>query len=149
MIVYADASALVKLVRSEGGTSALRRWIVRHRPEVTMSAIGVVELRRAAGRVSAQHVEMADEVLRAVNIAPVTDAVLALASAVGPPALRTLDAIHLATAVMIGDLDSVLCYDRRLGAAFERIGITVEAPTDPAVPEGPVGGESGLAGSGA
>lgn len=128
MIAYADTSALMKLVRTEDRTPALRRWIDEHQPEVVISAIGAVELRRAAARVGPGHLERAEEALAAVHVLPLTEAVLALAGALAPPELRTLDALHLASAVMVADLDTALCYDRRLSAAFERIGVSVVAP---------------------
>lgn len=131
MIVYVDTSALMKLVRPEEHSAALRGWLAAHDPTLVTSTIGAVELRRAAARVGASSVPVAEAVIARTRLVQAQPATLDLAARLAPPALRTLDAIHLATAVMIGDLDAVLCYDRRLGAAFERIGITVEAPEGP------------------
>lgn len=131
MIVYADTSALMKLVRPEVHSAALRGWLGAHDPTLVTSMIGAVELRRAAGRVGPLAMEVARAVLARTRLVDPQPATLDLAAELGPPALRTLDAIHLATAVMIGDLDAVLCYDKRLGAALERIGVTVEAPEGP------------------
>jgi predicted nucleic acid-binding protein len=128
LIVYADTSALMKLVRTEDGTAALRGWLTEHRPRVVTSAIGGVELRRAAARVSAGHVATADAVLARIDLLQVGPATLDLAARVAPPTLRTLDALHLAAAVMITDLDAVLCYDDRLAQALSRIGLNVVAP---------------------
>lgn len=125
MIVYADTSALMKLVRAEAETDDLRRWLAASSPQVVTSAIGAVELRRAARRVSPEHVEVADAVLGAVHVMAVTDAVLELAARLRPAELRTLDALHLATVALIADVAGVLCYDERLGAAVERLGIPV------------------------
>lgn len=138
MIAYADTSALMKLVRPEVHSAALRRWSAAHDPTLITSIIGAVELRRAAARVGPLAVEAARAVLARTRLVDTQPGTLDLAAELGPPALRTLDAIHLATAVIIGDLDAVLCYDRRLGAAFERIGIPVIAPDgSAAAPEGP------------
>ncbi len=132
MIVYADTSALMKLVRPQEHTTALRDWLGSQDPTLVTSRIGAVELRRAAARVSSLSLPVAEAVLARTRLVETSSAVLDLAARVGPSALRTLDAIHCATAVMIADLDAVLCYDRRLGAAFERIGIAVAAPEGPA-----------------
>jgi hypothetical protein len=132
VIVYVDTSALMKLVRPEEHSAALHGWLGAHDPTLVTSTIGAVELRRAAARVGASTVRVAEAVIARTRLIDAQPATLDLAARLTPPALRTLDAIHLATAVMIGDLDASLCYDRRLGAAFERIGITVEAPEGPA-----------------
>jgi predicted nucleic acid-binding protein len=56
-------------------------------------------------------------------------AVAAIAGRIAPPVLRALDAIHLATARALGsDLDVMYCYDRRLAAAAELVGIDVRSP---------------------
>jgi uncharacterized protein len=128
LIVYADTSALMKLVRAEDGTAALRGWLADHRPRLVTSASGGVELRRAAARVSADHMATADALLTQIDILQVESGALDLAARVAPPTLRTLDALHLAAAVMIADLDAVLCYDDRLAQALSRIGLTVVAP---------------------
>jgi len=118
----------MKLVRAEDGTTALQRWLAEHRPRLVTSAIGGVELRRAAARVSADHMATADALLTQIAILQVESGALDLAARVAPPTLRTLDALHLAAAVMIADLDAVLCYDDRLAQGLSRIGLKVEAP---------------------
>ena len=128
MIVYADTSALMKLVRAEDGTAALQRWLSEHRPRLVTSSIGGVELRRAAARVSADRMLAAEALLTQIDLLVVVPATLDLAARVAPPALRTLDALHLAAAVMIADLDAVLCYDDRLAQALSRVGLRVIAP---------------------
>ena len=128
MIVYADTSALMKLVRAEDGTAALRAWLADHQPRLVTSAIGGVELTRAAARVSAGHMATAEALLTQIDILQVEPGTMDLASRVAPPTLRALDALHLAAAVMITDLDAVLCYDDRLAQALSRIGLNVVAP---------------------
>lgn len=128
MIVYADTSALVKLVHVEEGTTALHRWLAERRPALLTSTVGAVELRRASARVDPSLVPVADAVLERMHLIEPTPATTDLAARVGPSALRTLDAIHCATVVMIADLDAVLCYDQRLTAVLERIGVAVVAP---------------------
>ena len=128
MIVYADTSALMKLVRPEEHTTSLRDWLAEREPTLVTSTIGAVELRRAAARVGPLSVPDADAVLARTRLIDARPATLDLAARLAPPELRTLDAIHLASAVMVADLDTALCYDRRLSAAFERIGVSVVAP---------------------
>ena len=128
MIVYADTSALMKLVRAEDGAAALQGWLAEHRARLVTSAIGGVELRRAAARVSAGHLATAEALLAQIDLLQVVPATLDLAARVAPPTLRTLEALHLAAAVMIADLDAVLCYDARFAQALSRFGLKVEAP---------------------
>jgi predicted nucleic acid-binding protein len=128
LIVYADTSALMKLVRAEDGTAALRGWLADHHPRLVTSAIGGVQLRRAAAPVSADHMATAEALLTQIDILQVEPGALDLAARVAPPTPRTLDALHLAAAVMIADLDAVLCYDDQLAQALSRIGLNVVAP---------------------
>lgn len=128
MIVYADTSALMKLVHEEQGTAALREWLSVRDPVLVSSALGAAELRRAAARLGPAQPAVADAVLRTVHLVAITDAVLELAGRVPPAALRTLDAIHLVTAVLVADLAAVLCYDSRLGDALRALGVPVVPP---------------------
>lgn len=72
---------------------------------------------------------MANAVLAAISLLAVDERVLDGAAAVGPPSLRTLDAIHIATALMLEDeLDTLVTYDRRMQEAAEALGMVVVAP---------------------
>src|SRR5437870_1385634 len=72
-----------------------------------------------------------DEVLRTVTVVAIDDDVLLAAAELEPAQLRTLDAIHLATALRVEqELDGFITYDRRLGDAAVRAGLSVEAPAD-------------------
>jgi predicted nucleic acid-binding protein len=65
-----------------------------------------------------------------VALVEVDRRILAVAAALEPPGLRTLDAIHLATALAVReDLEAVVTYDRRLAAAAERMHLEVSVPT--------------------
>src|SRR5262245_34180035 len=102
--VYLDSSAIVKLIVDEPETDtlieALERW-----PDRVSSALARVEVHRAlrrAGRPKAAHVK-ADAVLDALVLIRLDDPVLSRAAAFGHPQMRSLDAIHLASALTIGD----------------------------------------------
>jgi len=126
---YVDASALVKLVVEEPETAALQADIAG-RAGLLCSALGATELLRVCRRVLTRrqlgHVE---EVLDAVYLIDVTPAILSDAAELSPPGLRTLDAIHLATALSLHERDlDVITYDERLATACRKHGLTVVAP---------------------
>jgi hypothetical protein len=124
---YVDASAFVKLVVSEPESEALRRFLVGAPRRLTSSALLEVEAGRAGRAVGGDAaVGMAEE-LAGVNLVEVTSAIRSRARTLDPVDLRTLDAIHLATALEAGVRD-VLVYDRRLGAAAASYGLNVLAP---------------------
>lgn len=126
-LAYVDASALAKLVLEEPGTVEMRRWYIESE-RVVMSRVGIVETRRAVARQAHDptHLEV---ILRSVETVEF-DAVMArAASAIEPATLKTLDAIHLASAVtMMPELDAFVTYDDRLAAAARAIGLPVVRP---------------------
>ena len=125
---YLDASAVVKLVVAEPESGALERHILE-RDGLISSAIVATEVKRAAARASPRLAQQADEVLEALVLLHVTSAILNRAAALLPPELRTLDAIHLATALdlEIADL-TFISYDRRLLGAARTAGLHTAAP---------------------
>ncbi len=129
-LLYVDSSALVKLVVEEPESGALMRRL-RDQTNLVSSAVAVVEVERAARRTSsdATTVARAREVMAAVHLLAVDGPVLERAAGLGPLTLRTLDAIHLASALSIrDDLDAVVVYDDRLAAAAGAAGLTVLTP---------------------
>ena len=128
-MLYLDASAIVKLVLPEPETDAL---VAELRPQrVRMSsALARVEVRRVLLRSGASDLaDRATEILGRMELIPVDAEVLSEAVSIGPPDLRALDAIHLATAVLHReDLDGLVTYDRRLASAARAEGLTVLAP---------------------
>lgn len=127
--VYLDASAFVKLIRAEAESEALRDWLVSHR-ERTSSALLRTEVLRAVRLGHASDLTWARELLEAVVLVPIDDTVLEAAGLLDPGALRTLDAIHLATASYLGpDVDALVTYDRRMIEAAGRLGLPVASPT--------------------
>ena len=73
--------------------------------------------------------ERAERVISGIGLVRVDEAVLSGAARLEPAELRTLDAIHLATALSAGeDLGAMICYDDRLAQAAARLGVTMMAP---------------------
>jgi hypothetical protein len=129
--VYLDSSAIVKLVVREPESSALFDWLAE-RPERISSALARVEVLRAlrrAGPAGAASRRRAREVLDRIALLPVDRPILDAAGELGPLDLRSLDAIHLATALSVGaDLAGVVTYDERLAAAATSAHLDVWAP---------------------
>lgn len=126
---YVDTSALMKLVVAEPESRALENHLA-HRAGLVSSYLAVTELTRAFRRaLSKKQLAQVDEVLGAVVLMDITPAILARAAELAPPQLRTLDAIHLATALSANDtaLDFIT-YDVRLAKAAKAHGFTVVAP---------------------
>lgn len=127
-MIYADTSALAKLVIAEAETPALRDWISRQDARLVTNSIGVVELRRLAARVSQQALDTATLLLGRIDRVSLTPAALGLAGQVPPPEVRTLDALHIASAAELLELQAVLTYDRRMAEAATAYGLPVESP---------------------
>ncbi len=127
-VTYLDSSAIVKLVVREPETPALLRYLRRRRP-VVASALARTEVGRATlslGPVVEQRVR---EVLDRLDLVRVNDRVLRDAAALVPVELRSLDAIHLATARLFGPtLAGLVTYDARMAQAARLLGIKVLAP---------------------
>lgn len=129
-LTYLDASALVKLVVAEPETDALRAFL-ETRPLRVTSVLAAVEVPRAARRVShrADVHRRADAVVAGMTLLSFDEPVRRRAAALRPGALRTLDAIHLASALSLGkDLEVFLAYDRRLAEAARAARVRVASP---------------------
>jgi predicted nucleic acid-binding protein len=129
-IVYLDTSALTKLVRIEAETEGLRRWLEQGTAtHLVSSEIATVELVRAARRSGESAVPVARQVLAGLSLVSLTSEMLQRAAQLEPPELRSLDAIHLATALELGsELATLVAYDRRMLAAADALGLSVAAP---------------------
>jgi predicted nucleic acid-binding protein len=124
---YLDTSAFIKLVRSEPESSALRRELAGR--GLLSSALLVVEGRRAGRRYGELAARRARLGLTAVTLLPLDHGILEAAADLGPAGLRSLDALHLATALSLGeDLERLYCYDTRLTGAAQALGIEVSQP---------------------
>ena len=128
-MIYLDTSAIVKLVVKEPESPALHDYLSAH-PERVSSALARVELTRALRRAerSESTLERAAAVLQRLALVPLDDIVLEAAARVEPVALRSLDALHLATALSLPPLAAFVAYDERLLAAARGIGLAVAAP---------------------
>ncbi len=129
--MYFDSSAIVKLVLQEQESSPLRAFIDgRNRERMASSAIARVEVRRAAGAESSAALALARTQLLRFAQLPIDDAVLERAAAMAlGSGLRSLDAIHVASAEMLGDeLTAIVTYDQRMVAAAELVGLPVVSP---------------------
>lgn len=136
-LLYLDTSALMKLVVDEEETPALGEELAKWgEGRFVTSALTKVELPRAVSR-AVPPVMLDDrrravaELLESINIIPLVDGIAALAAELEPPMLRSLDAIHLASAlfVRVGDRPTVVCgYDRRLQDAAVAHGLLGLSP---------------------
>lgn len=124
---YVDTSAVVKLVEPEAETAALVDWL-RARRWVVGDLLRT-ELRRAALRTGPGAVARAEALLSELEVVSVTGAEFDVAGALLPAGLRSLDALHLATARALGpDLAGVVAYDRRLLDAAVDAGLPTASP---------------------
>lgn len=125
---YLDSSAIVKLAVEEPESAALLRYVRRRRPLVT-SALARTEVARALLPLGDEAVRRGVDVLTRIDIIRINDRVLDAAGAMLPTELRSLDAIHLATAQLLGaDLARIVTYDERMADAAASLGRQVVAP---------------------
>ncbi len=129
MSIYFDTSALAKLVLVESESDALRAW-VRARPEIPRmtNSVGVVELQRLAARVGQSALSTAVQLLTRIDQLDLTPIALARAAQLPPPEVRTLDALHIASASELVDLDVIVTYDSRMITAATGYGLPVASP---------------------
>ena len=126
---YLDSSALVKLAVEEPESGALRRYLRRRRPMVS-SALARTEVLRALLLEGDEGLARGRTVLARVELIRVNDRILHAAATLLPADMRSLDAIHLATAQQLAtDLGRVVTYDEQMLAAAKRLGIRTVAPT--------------------
>lgn len=127
-LTYVDSSAIVKLAIAEPESPALRRYLARRQPLVS-SALARTEVTRALLPAGPQAVTRGQEVLRRIQLVRVNDHVLNDAGQMQPNELRSLDAIHLASARLLGTaVRLIVTYDDRLAAAAQQAGWSVAAP---------------------
>jgi predicted nucleic acid-binding protein len=128
IVVYLDSSALVKLVVAERESGALRRYL-RSRPQRASCALAKVEVLRAVRPHGGAAMKRARALLRRLDLVQLDDDLLDAAAALDAGVLRSLDAIHLAAAqVLGGDLTAVVTYDDRMTTAAGRLGLPIAAP---------------------
>ena len=133
-LFYADASALVKLVRDEPESDALRAFLADS--DIVSSELVLTEVPRAIRRAAARDprlaldilLDRAGETLDGVALVPLDRALLLAAGALAEPALRALDAIHVAAAVDLAPIDAFVTYDERQSAAARLVGLRTLSP---------------------
>jgi uncharacterized protein len=125
---YLDSSAIVKLAVREDHSVALRRYLRRRRPLVS-SSLARTEVMRALLPGGDDAVAAGRKVLTGLDLIRVSTGVLDDAAVLLPASLRSLDAIHIATARRLGrDLGTLITYDERMAEAATQLGHRVEAP---------------------
>jgi uncharacterized protein len=142
-VIYLDSSALVKLVHPEPEAQALQRFLAaKARVPKISSALVYAELQRAIRRVNhdaagrarddaalTAELELSRELLETLRMVEVTRSLLADAGAVSIPRLRSLDAIHLVSAMRVATgMSAFVTYDKRLAAAAKETGLPVAVP---------------------
>lgn len=129
-MIYLDTSALVKLVFEEDESAALAEWVAE-RVEVPKisSDVSIVELLRTCRRIDEAAVGAASLLFGGIDLLPVDRSVIDQAATVTPNELRSLDAIHLASALSVkAHLTAFVAYDSRLCSAALQAGLKVESP---------------------
>jgi hypothetical protein len=126
--VYLDSSALVKLVIREPESRALRRYLASE-PTRVSSALARVEVPLASRRHGDAAVTRARQTLARIGLVRLDDLLLDAAGSIDLAGIRSLDAIHLATAQALGEeLVALVTYDGRMGEAARSLGLPVDEP---------------------
>lgn len=130
-MIYLDSSALVKLAVTEPESAALADWLRDSSQLVRVSSPLVrVEVPRAVWRADPGSLPQAYTIVRRLREIRMTEAVLTRAAGVRPNVLRTLDAIHVASAMSVRDnLTALVCYDKRMLAAAQDAGLPTASPS--------------------
>jgi predicted nucleic acid-binding protein len=128
-VIYLDSSAIVKLVRKEAETDALRAWLTANPNPLATSALARTETARALAFSEPKALAVLPNVLALLHQRPITDTILDAAGRLPQTRLRSLDAIHLATAEDLRTvLASFIAYDKRLLVAANNRGLPVACP---------------------
>jgi predicted nucleic acid-binding protein len=133
-LLYTDASALVKLVRDEPESRTLRSFLGD--ADLVSCELVLTEVPRAIRRAAADDprlaldllMDRAGELIDRIGLSPVTRTLLLAAGALSEPALRVLDAIHVAAAIDLSPLDGFVTYDERQAAAARLAGLRTFTP---------------------
>lgn len=127
-MIYLDTSAVAKLALPEMESEVLARWVNQHsETALVTSALTQIELSRAAMRAGLAPGDL--DALSQFAFLPIDSRVVAIASQLAPPTLRSLDAIHLASATVLReDLTQFVTYDHRQAHAATELGLPVIAP---------------------
>jgi predicted nucleic acid-binding protein len=127
-VSYVDTSAVVKLLVSEPESSALTEWW-RSNSALVSSELLTTELLRTIARAAPNIISHAQVLIKTISLRRIDTHVLQTAGQLKPATLRTLDAIHLATALeFVPNLESLATYDDRMAEAARSLGIVVVTP---------------------
>jgi uncharacterized protein len=133
-LFYLDASALVKLVRDEPESPALRTFLGD--ADLVSCELALAEVPRAVRRAAADDPRLeldvllarAGELLEALALRPLDGALLVAAGALSEPVLRALDAIHVTAAIDVSPIDAFVSYDERQSAAARLANLRTLSP---------------------
>ena len=127
--IYLDASAFLKLVIDEAESGSLRDFMGGERGRYVSSALLRTEALRAGDRHGPEALGAARDALRRIDLVAIDDRILDTAGHLHPEVLRSLDAIHVATALALGDdLQVIVTYDERMIEASSLMGIPTATP---------------------
>jgi len=129
-MIYLDSAAVIKLAHAEPESAALRNWL-DERAEIQWisSVLTEIESFRALARYAPQAASRLPAVLDQIDLIDLDQRIRMLAQAVTPATVRSLDAIHLGTALRSrSSLTSFVTYDKRLLDAAQAAGLPINAP---------------------
>jgi uncharacterized protein len=132
-VIYLDSSAIIKLIRPEAQSAQLHAWLTAHSDRTLVSSVlAEIEVLRALRRADPARLASVPTILAKINRVEIDVVVRATAAAYGEPQVRSLDAIHLASAqslVLEGlSLSAFVTYDKRLLATARDVGFSVANP---------------------
>ena len=129
-MIYLDSAAVVKLVHAEAESGALRAWLgERAETGWVSSVLTEIESFRALARYAPKAAARLPPVLDLIDLIPLDPPVRILAQTARPATVRSLDAIHLGTALHARQaLTSFVTYDKRLLDAAAAAGLPVDSP---------------------
>ena len=128
-VAYLDTSAFLKLLVDEPESSALRGTLAAWPRQASASLLRTEAVRALLGSGNDELLGAARRLSGAIHMIRLEESLLDQAGTIGPPGLRSLDAIHLAAALSVGhDLGVFVTYDDRLGEAATHHGLEVIAP---------------------
>jgi uncharacterized protein len=130
-MIYLDSAAVVKLAHAEPESAALRGWLdKRAEAQWISSVLTEIESCRALARYAPEAVSRLPAVLDQIDLIDVDQPIRMVAWTVMPTTVRSLDAIHLGTALHVrSELTSFVTYDKRLLDAAQAAGMPIDSPT--------------------
>lgn len=128
VVAYLDSSAFLKLIFEEPESTALIEWIQAW-PQHASSRLLRLEASRAVRRYRPELAQELRILLRSIHLVDIHNDLLETAASLGPSTIRSLDAIHLATALSLaGSLGALVTYDQRMVEAAQELGLPLASP---------------------